>query len=215
LPRTSPHPVRAELVEAFWRYAKFSAGNKVTGANALIREYAKSVVSPGHLAAADGFCVWGGRDVPARHSRLNPNPFGLSLSKTHLYRHASRHDTSVLVRLIVCAPFSPSRCRLRNTCSSAQCRQLIENGTAKTLRAKLDLQEVFMNSDLVKRDPEIMSGALCFSGTRVPVKNLFDYLEGSSSLEEFLEDFPTVSRIRAVAVLEAARASLAADAPAA
>ena len=72
-----------------------------------------------------------------------------------------------------------------------------------------------MNHDLVKRDPEIMSGALCFSGTRVPVKNLFDYLEGSSSLEEFLEDFPTVSRIRAVAVLEAARASLAADAPAA
>jgi uncharacterized protein (DUF433 family) len=68
-----------------------------------------------------------------------------------------------------------------------------------------------MNHDLVRRDPEIMSGALCFSGTRVPVKNLFDYLEGSSSLE----DFPTVSRSRAVAVLEAARASLAADAPAA
>jgi uncharacterized protein (DUF433 family) len=59
-----------------------------------------------------------------------------------------------------------------------------------------------MNLDLVKRDPEIMSGALCFSGTRVPVKNLFDYLEGSSSLEEFLEDFPMVSRSRAVAVQE-------------
>ena len=72
-----------------------------------------------------------------------------------------------------------------------------------------------MDPALVKRDPEIMSGALCFSGTRVPVKNLFDYLEGSSSLEEFLEDFPTVSRSRAVAVLEAARESLAADAPAA
>ena len=60
-----------------------------------------------------------------------------------------------------------------------------------------------------------MSGALCFSGTRVPVKNLFDYLEGSSSLEEFLEDFPTVSRERAVAVLEAAHKSLTADASAA
>jgi uncharacterized protein (DUF433 family) len=59
-----------------------------------------------------------------------------------------------------------------------------------------------MNLDLVKRDPEIMSGALCFSGTRVPVKNLFDYLEGSSSLEEFLEDFPMVSRSRAVVVQE-------------
>ena len=72
-----------------------------------------------------------------------------------------------------------------------------------------------MDSALVRRDPEIMSGALCFTGTRVPVKSLFDYLEGSSTLEEFLEDFPTVSRERAVAVLEAAHESLAADAPAA
>ena len=82
-------------------------------------------------------------------------------------------------------------------------------------RARLGASEVSMDSALVKRDPEIMSGALCFAGTRVPVKNLFDYLEGSSSLEDFLEDFPTVSRERAVAVLEAARESLAADAPAA
>lgn len=72
-----------------------------------------------------------------------------------------------------------------------------------------------MNKPLVSRDPEIMSGALCFTGTRVPVKNLFDYLEGSSSLEQFLEDFPSVSRQQAVAVLEAARTSLAADAAAA
>ena len=72
-----------------------------------------------------------------------------------------------------------------------------------------------MGSSIVTRDPEIMSGALCFSGTRVPVKTLFDYLEGSSSLEDFLEDFPSVSRGRAVAVLEAARERLAADAPAA
>jgi uncharacterized protein (DUF433 family) len=60
-----------------------------------------------------------------------------------------------------------------------------------------------------------MSGALCFAGTRVPVKTLFDYLEGTSTLEDFLEDFPTVSRERAVAVLEAARQRLAVDAPAA
>ena len=66
-----------------------------------------------------------------------------------------------------------------------------------------------MEEPLVARDPEIMSGALCFSGTRVPVKNLFDYLEGSSSLEDFLEDFPSVPRERAVAVLEAARELLA------
>jgi uncharacterized protein (DUF433 family) len=70
-----------------------------------------------------------------------------------------------------------------------------------------------MSVFLVKRDPEIMSGALCFAGTRVPVKNLFDYLEGSSSLNEFVEDFPSVPRERAVAVLEAARQRLSADAP--
>ena len=72
-----------------------------------------------------------------------------------------------------------------------------------------------MNNSLVSSDPEIMSGALCFSGTRVLVKNLFDYLEGSSSLEDFLEDFPSVSREKAVAVLEAARARLVDDALAA
>ena len=71
-----------------------------------------------------------------------------------------------------------------------------------------------MDKPLVSRDPEIMSGALCFTGTRVPLKSLFDYLEGSSSLEEFLEDFPSVSRERAVAVLEAARTILAENAAA-
>ena len=50
-------------------------------------------------------------------------------------------------------------------------------------------------------------------GTRVPVKNLFDYLEGNSSLTDFLEDFPSVSRARAVALLEAARKPLTANGP--
>ena len=72
-----------------------------------------------------------------------------------------------------------------------------------------------MDASLISRDPEIMSGALCFTGTRVPVKNLFDYLEGSSSIEDFLEDFPSISRATAVAVLEAARGHLSVDAPAA
>ncbi len=89
------------------------------------------------------------------------------------------------------------------------------NPTLNASSAKLIYLEVLMDSAIVTRDPEIMSGALCFAGTRVPVKNLFDYLEGSSSLEEFLEDFPAVSRERAVALLEAAHKSLAADASAA
>jgi uncharacterized protein (DUF433 family) len=70
-----------------------------------------------------------------------------------------------------------------------------------------------MENEYISRDPEVMSGALCFKGTRVPVQNLFDYLEGSSSLEDFLEDFPSVSREVTVAVLEAAKVRLFADAP--
>ena len=53
-----------------------------------------------------------------------------------------------------------------------------------------------------------MSGAPCFYGTRVPVKNLFDYLEGGQSLETFLEDFEGVSREQADAVLRLAMDSL-------
>jgi len=72
-----------------------------------------------------------------------------------------------------------------------------------------------MDTPYISCDPEIMSGAPCFKGTRVLVQNLFDYLEGSSSLEDFLVDFPSVSREAAIAVLEAAKARLFADAPAA
>jgi uncharacterized protein (DUF433 family) len=72
-----------------------------------------------------------------------------------------------------------------------------------------------MGTSLVTRSPEIMSGDFCFAGTRVPVKNLFDYLEGSSSLDDFLQDFPSVTRENAIAVLEMGREGLAADAPAA
>jgi uncharacterized protein (DUF433 family) len=60
----------------------------------------------------------------------------------------------------------------------------------------------------VSRDPEVMSGALCFTGTRVPVQNLFDYLEGSSSLEDFLLDFPSVSREAAASIAALPRDAL-------
>jgi uncharacterized protein (DUF433 family) len=72
--------------------------------------------------------------------------------------------------------------------------------------------EVPMDARYMSRDPEVMSGALCFKGTRVPVQNLFDYLEGSSSLEEFLQDFPSVTREAAIAVIEDAKGRLFADA---
>ena len=59
-------------------------------------------------------------------------------------------------------------------------------------------------SSVVKIDPEIMSGTPCFAGTRVPARTLIDYIEGGDTLDEFLEDFPTVSREQAVALLEEA-----------
>ncbi|MGA3020167.1 MAG: DUF433 domain-containing protein [Bryobacteraceae bacterium] len=59
-------------------------------------------------------------------------------------------------------------------------------------------------------DPEVMNGTPCFRGTRVPFKNLMDYLEGGHSLGEFLAQFPTVTREMAVEALEEAKDSLVA-----
>ena len=53
-----------------------------------------------------------------------------------------------------------------------------------------------------------MSGAPCFGGTRVPIQNLIDYLEGGDSIDEFLEDFPTVSREQVISFLEEAKESV-------
>ena len=72
-----------------------------------------------------------------------------------------------------------------------------------------------METQYLSRDPEIISGALCFKGTRVPVQTLFDYLQVSSPLDEFLENFPAVSREATIAVLEVAKECLFAHAPAA
>ena len=60
----------------------------------------------------------------------------------------------------------------------------------------------------VSIDPEIMSGTPVFAGTRVPVQNLFDYIEGGEDLTEFLDDFPSVSKDAVVAVLEMAKRTL-------
>jgi uncharacterized protein (DUF433 family) len=69
-----------------------------------------------------------------------------------------------------------------------------------------------MKTPLITIDPQIHSGSPVFTGTRVPVKTLFDHLEAGDSLEVFLDDFPSVSREQAIAVLEEARAALMADA---
>jgi uncharacterized protein (DUF433 family) len=54
---------------------------------------------------------------------------------------------------------------------------------------------------VISRSPEVMSGAAVFAGTRVPVQTIIDYLAGGHPLEEFLDDFPTVSREQAVELL--------------
>ncbi|MBV8515954.1 MAG: DUF433 domain-containing protein [Acidobacteria bacterium] len=62
-----------------------------------------------------------------------------------------------------------------------------------------------VKEQIVRRDPDIMGGEPVFAGTRVPVYNLFDYLEAGDSLDEFLEQFPSVSREQAVGALELAK----------
>jgi uncharacterized protein (DUF433 family) len=57
-------------------------------------------------------------------------------------------------------------------------------------------------------DPEILGGIPVFTGTRVPVQNLFDYLEAGESVAEFIENFPDVAHEQAIAVLEASKTSI-------
>jgi uncharacterized protein (DUF433 family) len=66
-------------------------------------------------------------------------------------------------------------------------------------------QVMSLPEPLITISPEYLSGAPVFTGTRVPVQALFDYIEGGDPLDEFLEDFPNVTREHAIAVLEMAR----------
>ena len=58
---------------------------------------------------------------------------------------------------------------------------------------------------IVHSDPEILGGTPVFVGTRVPLQNLIDYLEGGESIEDFLEGFPGVKREQVIAVIQAAK----------
>ena len=64
---------------------------------------------------------------------------------------------------------------------------------------------------LTERSPEILGGTLVFRGTRVPVRTLIDYFEGGHSLEEFLDDFPTVDHDQAIGVLELLKQAILAE----
>jgi uncharacterized protein (DUF433 family) len=63
-------------------------------------------------------------------------------------------------------------------------------------------------TSVIHTDPEILGGTPVFVGTRVPLKTLIDYLESGLPLDEFLDDFPTVSREQAIAALDEARDAL-------
>jgi uncharacterized protein (DUF433 family) len=67
-------------------------------------------------------------------------------------------------------------------------------------------EKVAVTKDIIIKDPGILGGTPVFGGTRVPFQALLDYLEGGQTLDEFLDDFPTVTRARAVAALEHAKA---------
>jgi uncharacterized protein (DUF433 family) len=62
-----------------------------------------------------------------------------------------------------------------------------------------------MSESMIVKDPDILGGTPVFRGTRVPFQTLLDYLEGGDTLDEFLDDFPTVTREAAIASLEQAK----------
>ena len=65
-----------------------------------------------------------------------------------------------------------------------------------------------MSDTLIDRNPDILGGTPVFAGTRVPVRILIEYLEAGDPLDEFLDNFPTVSRSQAIGVLGLARTML-------
>jgi uncharacterized protein (DUF433 family) len=71
------------------------------------------------------------------------------------------------------------------------------------------------DTSVVHSDPEILGGTPVFVGTRVPLRNLIDYIEEGYTLDEFLDDFPSVSREQVVTALEAAHEALTSGALAA
>ncbi len=71
--------------------------------------------------------------------------------------------------------------------------------------AIMDIREV------VNVNPKRMSGAPCFTGTRVPISHLFEYIESGETLDEFLRQFPSVTREQALAALELSKESLLAN----
>ena len=65
-----------------------------------------------------------------------------------------------------------------------------------------------LSDEVILKDPDILGGVPIFRGTRVPFQALLDYLEGGQALDEFIDDFPTVTREAAISALELAKSAL-------
>jgi len=74
------------------------------------------------------------------------------------------------------------------------------------------LRYIIEMTNQIQTHPEIMGGTPVFRGTRVPIQTLFDYIEGEETIDEFLTDFPTVSKKQVIQLLEQLK-SLAVDEP--
>ncbi len=70
---------------------------------------------------------------------------------------------------------------------------------------------VIMKSKIISSSPDVMGGTPVFTGTRVPIQTLLDYLEGGESIDDFLEGFPTVTREQVIAFLEEAKEQIVAS----
>jgi len=79
----------------------------------------------------------------------------------------------------------------------------------------MEKEKMLVPDPLITTSPDRLSGTPVFAGTRVPVQTLVDYLEAGDSLDDFLADFPSVSREHVIAVLEVAKSALLAKAVAA
>ena len=62
-----------------------------------------------------------------------------------------------------------------------------------------------LDKKIIDSDPEVLGGTPVFKGTRVPIKSLFDHLEGGDSIDDFLEGFPSVRRDQVIALLDASQ----------
>lgn len=78
-----------------------------------------------------------------------------------------------------------------------------------TISATIISMKTEVETQVISRSPDIMSGSPVFTGTRVPVQTIIDYLAGGHPLEEFLDDFPTVRREQALELLQRVKEMLA------